>query len=207
MNTKKPKILIIDDNRDESEPLVAELKHNYDYDDVKVEQDPAKALEYISKHFSSKMIVILDIKFPPSAPNGHKVLDEIRQFSSLIPVIIWSAVDETREEFADFINNHAFAFISRPRNYGQVIEKLQEAEAWLEFQVAAALEDWISLHPEEKKKKPYIIAKDGKSYTLNDILREIRNRTPQGIDFEKKMIMLVIDMLARSKIHFQKESE
>lgn len=205
MDMLKPKILVIDDLLKENDPLMVEL--NAVYDNVQLIKVASEVPRFISENIDKKMIVILDIKLSTSEPDGHQVLKEIRKLSNLIPVIIWSAVDEKSEEFSDFINNHAFAFISRPAKIEKIIEKVKEAEMWLDLQVASALEEWISLHPEAERDKPYIISKDGSKYSLNELLDGIRHRTPQGIQLEKQIIMLTIDLLARSKAELKKENE
>jgi len=66
-------------------------------------------------------------------------------------------------------------------------------------QVRTALEEWINLHEADIREKPYLISRNGKNYTLNEILHEIRMQTNIGKEIEKNIIMLTIDLLARNK--------
>jgi hypothetical protein len=116
----------------------------------------------------------------------------------LIPVILWSGINQTEEEFGDFINNHAYGFLSKDSTLEESIEMVDKAYLKLETSLDNTIEDWI-IENEEDKDKPIYISTDGKSYSLNDILREIRAQTEIGKEFAVKLNALTIDLLLRGK--------
>ncbi len=61
--------------------------------------------------------------------------------------------------------------------------------------IASALEAWIYRQERDKLDKPYLIEANGKVYTLNDLLREIRLQTEVGRKFEKDAYDMLIDIL------------
>ena len=60
------------------------------------------------------------------------------------------------------------------------------------------IEDWI-ISNESDKDKPIYFTSSGESYTLNEILKEIRLQTPIGKEFSSKLNSLTIDLLLRKR--------
>ncbi len=145
------------------------------------------------------MIVLLDINFPThEKKNGHIILEEITNMSKLIPVILWSAIDENVEAFSDFINNHAFGFMTKTVTTEEAMKQINKAVLSIQSSLDNAIEDWI-INKTEDKNKPIYLSTDGTSYSLNDILREIRLQTEVGKTFSKRLNSLTIDLLLRKK--------
>ena len=145
------------------------------------------------------LIVLLDIEFSESdKSDGHKLLDEIYKSSALIPVILWSGINQTEEEFSDFINNHAFGFLSKDSTIEESMQIIDKAYIQLKTSLDNTIEDWI-IESNEDKDKPIYISTEGKSYSLNDILYEIRSQTEVGKEFAAKLNALTIDLLLRGK--------
>lgn len=194
------KIIIIDDQFDPNSKdieVFIELKENYS--DVITFDSSVSALKEFPKYSDDKIIILLDLSFPSKEPDGHKVLEKIREENKLIPVIIWSAVNEVEEGFSDLINNDAFGFLKRDVSTEKLLAKLEEADIHLNSSVSGALEDWIKSHPQDDQDKPYIIAVDGKKLTLYELLKEVRLQTKLGQSFSKKLNKLTIDLLMRKK--------
>jgi DNA-binding NtrC family response regulator len=193
-------IIVVDDNVTNDDPLMIVLQE--EFSKVHLFTTSGKAWQFISQNLTKKFVIILDLQFPKNEMKGKEVLEEIRKISKTIPVIIRTAYAD-QEEWRDYINyidKQVFAFFSRSgSDYDQVVEKVKEAAALLDAQVETALEDWINLHKEDIKNKPYLIAKNGKTYTLNDMLNEIRMQTLFGRQIEKDILMLTIDLIARNK--------
>lgn len=168
------------------------------FSDVEFFEKPQDGLKFIKGNLDKNMIVLLDIDFPPNEINGHMIFEKIAEMSKLIPVILWSGVDENEEPFSDFINNHAFAFLSKMVTIEEAMKIINEAVAFLENSLANTIEDWI-LNKSEDKDKPVYISTNGKSYSLNDILKEVRLQTDVGKDFSIKLNSLTIDLLLRKK--------
>lgn len=198
MDKMKVTVLLIDDLVDKEGPLVVKLRQSFE--NVFVFDKPKNGLEYIEKNLNEKLIVILDIKFPESEFDGHSMLDKIRSISSLIPVILWSAVDEKDEIFSDFINNKAFAFLKQTTSANDIVNKVKEAYEYLNSNIASAIEEWIKKREKFESDKPYIITlSDGKQYTLQQILEEVRKQSSFGQQFSKDLNILTIDLLLRNK--------
>ncbi len=105
----------------------------------------------------------------------------------------------SESDLKDFINNHIFSLSDKMDNTLKRVEIVTKAVAFLEKQIDTILEQWILRRTEMERKIPYITTKSGKSYSLNDLLVEIRNQTPVGVELEKNMINLTIDLLTRDK--------
>jgi len=160
---------------------------------------PEEGLDFITNHLELNMIVLLDIQFSATdKENGHSILKKINEKSELIPVILWSAINETEETFSDFINNNAFGFISKDSNIQESLVSIEKALTFLKTNLDNIIEDWI-IQKDEDKDKPVYITSNGKEYSLNDILKEIRQQTETGKDFSRKLNSLTIDLLLRKK--------
>lgn len=194
----KVKIVIIENDIDKyiNDPLVWEIEEKYDKPEFF--SDPEKGLRYISEHLELNHIVLLDIDFPKGQKNGHDVLKSINEMSKLIPVILWSGVDENKEPFIDLINNNAFAFLSKSTTSAEAMKVISSAVDFLKSSLSNVIEDWI-IKKDVDKNKPVYITSDGRSYSLNEILIEIRQQTEVGLSFSKNLNALTIDLLLRGK--------
>ena len=200
MNKKPIEVVIIHDELKENDTLVFQLREKYE--SVKLITDSNEGLKYVMDNLSKKMVVILDRNFRANEPTGFEVFEKIRQKTSLVHIIIWTAdqlFQIESEELKEFINNHALALLTSSDGAEEIIKQVDNAAHQLDIRLDSALEQWISLHPESEKQSPYIVSRDGKSYTLNEILNEIRLKTPFGMDTEKDILLLAIDMLSRGK--------
>lgn len=192
-------IIIIEDNKGlEEDTFVWELKDKYGNENVFFISDPKVGILKIKENLNKNIIVFLDIDFPPNELNGHQVLDEINKISNLIPVILWSGIDENKETFSDFINNNAFGFISKTATSEEAFKIVNKAIQYLKTSIDNTIEEWI-MKKEEDKDKPVYFTGNGKSYSLNDILYEIRQQSMVGKSFSKKLNKLTIDLLLRKK--------
>ena len=195
---RNTKILFIEDDLDfKNDPLILEIKE--EFEDVLFFDNPNEAISFIKSNLVSKIIIMLDLAFPPNQPNGHKILNSIREFSFLIPIIIFSGKDEETEPFGDLINNKAFAFLKKSSSSHEIVSKLIEADEYLNSDVAAALEDWINCQTDDEKNKPFLKSIAGEVLSLNDILLSIRQQTETGKAFSKNLLKLTIDLLSRNK--------
>ncbi|MBN2285108.1 MAG: response regulator [Tissierellales bacterium] len=193
-------ILVIDDNFEENEPLAIGLRE--EFSNVRIFSSSKEAQTYIFENLSKKFIIILDLLFRKNDLNGKEILSELRKTSQNIPIIIRTAYADQEQwtDYKDFIDKHVFAFFSRSASdYDEVLRKVKEAAVLLNAQIGTALEEWINLHEEEIKERPYMVFKNGNSYSLNQILHEIRMQTPLGKEFEKGISMLTIELITRNK--------
>ena len=192
-------ILIIEDNlKFKEDALVWELETKYGNENVVFITNPKEALSFLEKNLDKNIIVLLDIEFPDNEMDGHEILAKIREFSSLIPVILWSGIDESQETFSDFINNNVFWFVTKTTNTEHTMSVFEAAERYFKTNLDNTIEDWIILKDDDKD-KPVYFTSDGKSYSLNDLLLEIRTQTDIGKSFARKLNELTIDLLLRQK--------
>lgn len=192
-------VLIIDDNlKLKEDAIVWELEERFGEGNVVFISDPQKALMYLKSNLNKNIIVLLDIQFPANEIDGHQILAKIREISSLIPVILWSGINESKETFSDFINNNAFWFISKTARIEEIMSVMDAAESYFKTSLDNSIEDWIIMKDEDKD-TPVYYTSDGNSYSLNDILLEIRTQTDVGKSFARKLNELTIDLLLRKK--------
>lgn len=191
-------VIIEDTEKYKEDGLVWELRDIYGDDNVNFFLSPDEGLEYVKNNIEKNLIVLLDIDFPDGEKNGHQILEEISTNSELIPVILWSGINENTESFSDFINNRAFGFLSKQVTIKEALYLIKKAQVYLETSVDNAIEDWI-IAKEEDKDKPIYLTSDGDSFSLNEILKEIRTQTNIGKEFTQKLNKLTIDLLLRKK--------
>ena len=189
-------IIIIDDEPELSEhELIFELKILYN--ELRIFPNPDLAIEFFKEKKASKNIIILDYRFE-NFSNGSEILKKIREINKITPVILWTANSDKISEFVEIINNNIFAVMPKSP-YEPVLEKIKKAEEKQETSIEGALEDWIAIQNKEKLDEPYFIQANGKKYSLNDLLNEIRLQTKFGLQVQKDLMMLTIDLLIRNK--------
>lgn len=161
MEKSRTTIVIIDDNNKlRDEPFIIEAKMLFE--NVIFFDDSLEGLKYVQKNIDKRIIILLDLSFPQNLPDGHEVLKIIRDDSFLIPVIIWSGIDEDKASFSDLINNKAFSYLKKGASNQEIIDELVKADNFINTNIDVALEEWINAHSEEQKNQPYMVTVDGK---------------------------------------------
>jgi len=194
----KFQIIVIHDDLDYKDVLITELNITYNEQTVKLIKKSQEGLEYVLSNKNQKMIVILDLNFKTGEPSGVEVFENIRKETSLVYVLIWTSStldDITKADLKSMINNDALGLISSTDDIDKILGMVDAAAHSLDTKVSSALEDWINSQPELDKTKPYITTKEGNTYTLNQILQEVRLQTAFGKETEKNILLLAIDML------------
>ena len=86
------KVVFIDDNFSEHEPLVQAVRKNYPYADYKhIFKNPKEGLEFVLSNLDSKMIVFIDWNFDTHREKGIDLLKAIRETTSLLYIVMMSA--------------------------------------------------------------------------------------------------------------------
>lgn len=196
MSKSNTNIIIIDDEPQlQDHPLIIELQQCFE--DIKIFSNPNDGVFFIEKHLIERNIVILDYRFD-NFKNGSQILASIREVSKAIPVILWTANADRINEIINIVNNNIFEI--HPKSpYQPLLESIKRAENEIEVSIEGALEEWISYQNNENA--PYIITANGKDYSLNDLLKEIRMQTSFGLKIQKDILMLTVDLLIRNKKH------
>ncbi|NOU39566.1 MAG: hypothetical protein HOO89_12700 [Ferruginibacter sp.] len=201
--TNRNKIVLIHDGLiPKVDPLLIELQMKFGADQVIHYENSNSGLEYVTNNLNQKIIVILDMNFSKGELSGLQVFKNIREITSLVYIILITADEVIKiknEDLIFLINHDAFALESVTTDYSKIIELVEDASHKLDARIDAVLEDWIFKQPVEKRDDPYLKTKDGKTYTLNNILESIRQQTEIGKKMEKNILKLTIDLLSRKK--------
>lgn len=199
--------IIIDDHLQANRPFVQAAKEKYGANNVKLfnqkkdaEGTPMQGKEYILSHLGKKMVVLLDMDLD-SGLNGFDILEEIRQKSSFVFFIFTTSQVEkiTVDQWTNLINKEALFFISNNEDSDAKLDLVEKALHQMETRIDCVLENWLSEVDEAERKKPIYATREGQEWTFDDILREIREKTEEGIDIEKNIISLTLDLIHRGK--------
>lgn len=196
------KVLIIDDNFTENDPLIISLREIFGDENVILKKRSGEGLQYVLDHLTSKLIVLLDLDLGTNEPQGVEVFEKIRDKTSLVYIIIITAqVLSTipTDDLIKFINNDALAIINNTADTDEIVKLVERAAHQLDTRVDCILEQWIAKRPEEDRQKPYLTTRSDKTYTLDDLIVEIRKETELGKRLEKGILQLAIDLLTEGK--------
>ncbi len=201
MKIEPAQIVVIHDNLNESNPLILSLKDEFDDENVLLYRSSTQGLQYVLENISKKTIVLLDWDLGTDEPNGAKVIEQIRDKTSLIYVIIVSANFDRipSEDYIKFVNNDALAITSLTSDITEKIDLIKKAQNQLNRRVDVVLEEWLSGLSQEERDKPYLTTKSGKTYTFLELLDDIRQGKPDAINVEHNIIYAAIDLLSRGK--------
>lgn len=132
-NQKSKVILLVEDNPDDEELSLRELKKSYLMNEVAVARDGKEALDYLFGKGSyaerdmgvMPLVVVLDLKLPKI--DGLNVLRSIRanERTKQLPVIILTSSNEEK----DLINGYklgAISFIRKPLDYNKFEKALRQ---------------------------------------------------------------------------------
>lgn len=192
-------ILVVEDDKGQQTNGFA-LEVETGFERVVFKETVNDALAFVNDNLPSKIIILLDLGFPKSEEQGVYFLNELRKQSRRIPVIIWSGRDDIEgAEYQEIINGSTFAFLSKSASSEEIMEILRKADDYLNSQIDTAVESWLESHSEEERKKPFLKTSDGQSYSMEDLLREIRMQTPFGKKIALDINKLTIDLLFRKK--------
>lgn len=186
---EKFNLVFIDDNmRDlDLDPFVRTIADLNTDAEVAVFTNPEEGLSYILGHLNTRMIVFLDCKLDGYKLQGIDVLSSIREKTSLLYIVMMSANNLAQMQTSSIIqmiNEEYICFFdcnnNLPEDACRVIEKIKQL--W-NVRFDCVLENWLAIHAEDAQK--VVLKKDGRGYTWNDILQELRNQTKLGKSFEE----------------------
>jgi hypothetical protein len=201
MEKSSLKIIVIDDHLKETDPLLVHLKLNFQDAQIILKNNAMDGLNYIFNNLNNKMIVLLDYELGAGETATH-FFSEIREKTSLLYVIIITAKlinDIPCNELATYINKDAIAIIDKTVSLVDRMNCVKKAVHSLDARVDSILEQWILNHSDDEQNTPYLTTASGQTYTLKNILTEIRQGTDFGKDMERKILLLAIDLLTRGK--------
>lgn len=193
MEKSKTIIYILDDELKTNHPIKVKLEQYFDI--VRLFRKASDAIDAIKESLGSKIIMLLDLKLS-GGESGYKTLATLRDISYQIPVIIWTAVDEKTSEFFNLINLKTYAIKDKDESIEKIVEIVKKADTDMSYSLSNALEKWIMAQPGNHD-IPFVMSTGGETYSLNEILEEVRKDTPRGKDFTQSLVNLTIELMAK----------
>lgn len=191
-------IIVIDDDVNDS--WVTDMKANYPNAEISCFGTPDEAWSYIDCNKIYKTVIFLDCFFKGEML-GVSTLKEIRRRSSLISVVITSAVDLAQmgeENLADMINEKGIYYIRKTEVEDKYKEIIEEIKRNWDYSFDCMLEQWLINHMNMKDKVVYYT--DGHGYTVSEVLNAIRLQQSQGKKIQSAINRYTIDALYKSNI-------
>lgn len=195
MDKSLTKIIIVDDELKHNHPLIVKLGQLFEI--VKLFKKASDAIAEIKECLGSRIIMILDLRLS-GGETGSRALIALRDMSYQIPVIIWTAVDEKTIEFFDLINFKSYAIRDKDESTENMLALVQQANADMSYALSNALERWIVAQPGDHD-EIYAVATNGESYSLNQMLEEVRKDTPKGKEFTQDLVNLTIELMEKEE--------
>lgn len=195
MDKSGTKIFIVDDELKSNHPLIVKLGQFFS--EVRLFKKSSEAMEQVAESLGSRIIMILDLRLS-GGETGKSSLAALRELSYQIPVIVWTAVDEKSEEFFDLINLKTYAIRDKAESIENMVKLVQDADADINYALSNALERWIMAQPGDHN-EVFAVATNGESYSLNDMLNEVRKDTAKGREFTQDLVNLTIELMEKEE--------
>lgn len=195
MDKSGTKIIIVDDELKSNHPLIVKLGQFFS--EVRLFKKSSDAIAHVSDSLGSRIIMILDLRLS-GGETGQASLAALRELSYQIPVIVWTAVDEKSEEFFDLINLKTYAIRDKAESIENMVKLVQDADADINYALANALERWIMVQPGNHN-DIFAVATNGESYSLNDMLNEVRKDSAKGREFTQDLVNLTIELMEKEE--------
>lgn len=195
MEKSGTKIFIVDDELKSNHPLIVKLGQFFL--EVRLFKKSSDAMTQVADSLGSRIILILDLRLS-GGETGRTSLAALRELSYQIPVIVWTAVDEKSEEFFDLINLKTYAIRDKAESIENMVKLVQDADADINYALSNALERWIMAQPSNHN-EVFAVATNGESYSLNDMLNEVRKDTAKGREFTQDLVNLTIELIEKEE--------
>lgn len=192
-------IVVIDDNMAEKDPFVRTLQKTFKNSSISVYTKAEEGAKYVIENCNKKIIVFLDCGFTEGI-QGIDALKKIREKTSLVYIVMMSAipVNQLTIDEIDWMINHRGVFFIDNKDTDKAILFVNRITNLMQTKIDCVLEQWVLDHPEESQDRSFVVVGD-KSYTLKDMLHEIRSQSEFGRDLENKLLNLTIHLLTRGK--------
>lgn len=181
------------------------IKNKYDNEFIETHcfDESEAGLDFILSS-DKPTILVLDLKMRDTELQGIEILKKIRETKKKISVIIKSGNNEiTNEDFRELINNDISFFIKKASLGNRRDEEREEKESInnaiksIMKNVSMALEEYVNRRKD--KDQIMIISKSGNKISLSEMLTHVNNESDIGIDFEKSIYKLSIELLQEKK--------
>ena len=194
MEKSQTVVYIVDDELIPNHPIC--IKLGQFFNEIKLFKKSSEAIREIEASLGQKIILILDLKLS-GGESGYQTLISLRKYSYLIPVIIWTAMDEKTSEFFSLINLKTYAIRDKDESIDNIVELVRLADKDITYSLSNALERWIRAQPGNHD-EDFIISTGGETYSLNNMLNEIRKDTPKGKEFTQDLVNLTIELMKKN---------
>jgi hypothetical protein len=201
---KSPKIIVIHDDIADDSPIMVMLREKHGNENVLLIKHSQEGLDFVLANLGTKMIVLLDKNFYGNKEiSGIRVFEKIREKTSLVYIILITVSKITElddDELKMLINKDLFKFESFTSDYTTILNLVDEAILSLSLRIDCVIEEWIMKHPDEARNKPLIKNKEGISFTMNEVMQSIREESELGIEFERSLLKLAIEIFSRQPL-------
>ena len=195
MEKSATKVIIVDDELKNNHPIIVKLGQHFS--EVKLYKKASDALTNIKAGLGKRVILLLDLRLS-GGESGYSTFASLRDISYQIAVIIWTAMDEKSSEFFSLINLKAYAIRDKEESVENMVELVKRADADINYALSNALERWIMAQPGNHK-EAFAISTNGETYSLNDMLKEVREDTPKGKKFTQDLVNLTIELMKKGE--------
>lgn len=193
MEKSKTKVYIVDDELNNNHPVCVKLEQFFS--EVKLFKKASDAIITIKESLGDKIILLLDLKLS-GGESGYRTLASLRELSYQIPVIVWTGLDEKTSEFFSLINLKTYAIRDKVESTNNMVEMVKQADADMTYSLSNALERWIMAQPGNHD-DIFAVSTGGESYSLNQMLDEVRKDTPKGKEFIQDLVNLTIELMEK----------
>jgi CheY-like chemotaxis protein len=194
-------VIVIDDNMDSKDPFVRVLQKTYPEYAIKLFNDANSGVQYIFDNLTKRIIVFLDCRFDAGI-QGIEALNIIRQKTSLVYIVMMSAnnlLQQTEAHLSEMINHHGIYYITNT-DTDKAIALIKEINELMDCKLDCALEEWMEIQKNQNSNNENYLNIGSQSFSIDELLKEIRTKSEVGRKFEKDLIQLTIYLLLKKTV-------
>lgn len=188
-------VYIDDDKKMKNDAFLDDIEDAVD--DIKFFENPSDGLTFIKDNIDKDIVVLLDWKFNNSLMQGDKILNDINEISTLVPVIVFTGASIDATETNKMFKGSAFSCVPKDASTKELTDTIRKAYGRIQNDIRFVMEKWILKQDEEKRNKPYMRSGD-KVYTLNDILSSIRKQDEFGKETTRGILRLATELFTNN---------
>ncbi|MBQ5993416.1 MAG: hypothetical protein IJL57_03685 [Bacteroidales bacterium] len=188
-------VYIDDDKKMKNDAFLDDIEDAVD--DIKFFENPSDGLTFIKDNIDKDIVVLLDWKFNNSLMQGDKILNDINEISTLVPVIVFTGASIDATETNKMFKGCAFSCVPKDTSTKELTDTIRKAYDRIQNDIRFVMEKWILKQDVEKRSQPYMRSGD-KIYTLNDILASIRKQDEFGKETTRGILRLATELFTNN---------
>ena len=188
-------VYIDDDKKMKNDAFLDDIEDAVD--DIKFFENPSDGLTFIKDNIDKDIVVLLDWKFNNSLMQGDKILNDINEISTLVPVIVFTGASIDATETNKMFKGSAFSCVPKDASTKELTDTIRKAYDRIQNDIRFVMEKWILKQDVEKRSQPYMRSGD-KIYTLNDILASIRKQDEFGKETTRGILRLATELFTNN---------